>query len=98
MQLMPRLSKLLRCSGLVVKKCACEKYIFFFVDAFLISKAINVDLSVLLASGGYLIIHDAVNGSSNDNTIRFSEFKVKHAIIGSLIKQCVELTCGEMCC
>ena len=57
-----------------------------------------MELSVLLTSGGYLIIHDAVYGSSNDNTIRFSEMRVKQALIGSVIKQCVELTCGRMCC
>jgi hypothetical protein len=74
------------------------KNIFFFVDAVLISKPIEVELSVLLTSGGYLIIHDAVYGSSNDNTIRFSELKVKHGLIGSLRKQCVDLTCGGMCC
>ena len=61
------------------------KNIFFFVDAFLISKAIKVELSFLLTSCGYLIIPDAVYGSNNDNTIKLSELKVKHALIGSLI-------------
>lgn len=76
---MHRVSELLRYSGLAVITRASEKH-NFFVDAVLISKPIKVVLSVLLTSGGYLIIHDAVYSSSNDNTIRFSELKVNHAL------------------
>lgn len=67
------------------------KKTFFFVDAVFISKLIKVELSVLLTSGGYFIIHDAVYGSNNN------EFEFKNALIGSLRKQCVELTGGRMC-
>jgi hypothetical protein len=55
---------------------ASEKHLYF-VDAVIISKSIKVELSVLLFSDGYLIIHDEVYGCSNDNAIRFSELKVK---------------------
>ena len=100
MNLMHPVSKLLRYSGLAVMSCARKNHFFFFVDAVLLSKPIKVELSVLLTSGGYLIIHDAVlvYGPSNDDTIRLSELKVKHTLIGSLGKQCVELTFGGMCC
>jgi hypothetical protein len=52
------------------------KKLLYFVDAIIITKSIQVELSVLFYDG-YLIIHDAVYGSSNDNAIRFTELKVK---------------------
>jgi hypothetical protein len=75
-KLIQRVSKLLRRSGLAAITLASGNNIYL-VDAIVFSKSIQHELSVLLSSVGYLIIHDAVYGYNNDSTIRFSELKFK---------------------